>query len=80
MKIAFFSDTPGTLSEIITDYDLSIVKLCVFCGDCYEWDFEQLKHLNIPKIEIEGNHPVYEESNIKRDIIKESGEHLNSRG
>jgi len=53
MKIAFFSDTHGTLSEIITHYDFSDIELCVFCGDCYESDFEELKYLNIPKIGIE---------------------------
>ena len=50
MRIAFFSDTHGTLSEIIADYDFSGVELYVFCGDCYKSDFEQLKYLNIPKI------------------------------
>jgi len=73
MKIAFFSDTHGTLSEIITHYDFSDIELCVFCGDCYESDFEELKYLNIPKIGIEGNHPAYEESNLKRDVFEEYG-------
>jgi len=73
MKIAFFSDTHGTLSEMIADYDFSDVELCVFCGDCYESDFEQLKSLNIPKIGIDGNHPPYEKSGTKRDVFKEYG-------
>lgn len=73
MKIAFFSDTHGTLLDIIADYDFSGVELCVFCGDCYESDFAKLKHLNIPKIGIEGNHPTYEGNNLKRDVFKEYG-------
>jgi predicted phosphodiesterase len=50
MKIAFFSDTHGTLSDTVSNYDFSGVELCVFCGDCYESDFKELEHLSIPKI------------------------------
>ena len=63
MRILVLSDTHGTLARTFDPATLEGVDLCVFCGDCLAEDFECLRGSGVPKIGVDGNHPVSPDGN-----------------